>query len=163
MWQHSTLIIMSEDNEFHKIEAHEFMNFHCTLWRNGKPIQDSVASHGRWLCQGKVLVWLFTMWNEVMLFLSELLFNLQEQVAATFVLSHWYFSSLSELNQSLQGTSVTVVSAYDKIEAKLKKKNPLLEILCDKRNYRVLPYISWLFAWIKNSSYVRNRFRINKK
>jgi hypothetical protein len=38
---------------------------------------------------------------------------------------------------------VTVFSAYDKIKAKLKK-NPLLEILCDKRTYRVLPYILWL-------------------
>jgi hypothetical protein len=31
------------------------------------------------------------------------------------------FSSLNELNLSLQGTSVTVLSAYDKIESKLKK------------------------------------------
>ena len=36
---------MSEDNEFHKIKDHEFMTFHCALWRNGKPIQDSVTSH----------------------------------------------------------------------------------------------------------------------
>lgn len=32
---------MSEDNEFHKMKVHKFMTFHCTLWRNGKPIQDS--------------------------------------------------------------------------------------------------------------------------
>jgi hypothetical protein len=35
---------------------------------------------------------------------------------------------------------VTVFSADDN---KVKKK-PLLEILCDKRTYRVLPYILWL-------------------
>jgi hypothetical protein len=49
--------------------------------------------------------------NEVILVLFELLFNLQAQVAATLVLSHGYFSSLSELNLSLQGTFVTVFSA----------------------------------------------------
>jgi hypothetical protein len=36
---------MSEDNEFHKMKAHKSMTFHCALWRNGKPIQDSVTSH----------------------------------------------------------------------------------------------------------------------
>jgi hypothetical protein len=43
VWRHSTLMIMSEDSEFCKIEAHEFITFHCALWSNGKPIQDSVT------------------------------------------------------------------------------------------------------------------------
>lgn len=35
---------MSENSEFYQIESHEFITFHCALWRNGKPVQDSVTS-----------------------------------------------------------------------------------------------------------------------
>jgi hypothetical protein len=80
----------------------------------------------RWLCRGKVVVRLFTLQNEVMLFLSEFSFDLSSRLFD----HEWLrrlsyladiFPSLNELNLSLQCTSVTVLSAYDKIEAKFKK------------------------------------------
>jgi hypothetical protein len=66
--------------------------------------------------------------NEVMLFLSEFSFDLSSRLSDPEWLQRFsyladIFPSLSELNLSLQVTSVTVLSAYDKIEAKLKKSS----------------------------------------
>lgn len=80
----------------------------------------------RWLSRGKVLVRLFTLRNEVMVFLNDSSFELSSRITDI----KWLqclayladvFSSLNELNLSLQGTSVTVISLYDKIQAKLNK------------------------------------------
>jgi len=80
----------------------------------------------RWLTSGKVLVRLFTLWNEVMSLLSEFSFNLSSRLCDRQWFQHFsyltdIFSSLNGLNVPLQGASVTVFSAYNKIEAKLKK------------------------------------------
>jgi hypothetical protein len=56
-----------------------------------------------------------------MLFLSELLTYKHKWLQRLSYLTD-NVSSLSELKLSLQGTSVTLFSAYDKIEGKLKKK-----------------------------------------
>ena len=82
----------------------------------------------RWLSRGKVLTRLFELRDEVRLFL----------INSKFVLTHYLndftwlsslayladiFNIMNILNSILQGTSVTVFSVQDKIEATIKKLN----------------------------------------
>ena len=119
-----------------------------------------------WLSRGKVLVRLFTLCNEVMLFLSEFPFNLSTRLCD----SEWLqrlsyltdiFWSLSGLNLPLPGTSVTVFSAYGKTEAKLKKKSSF-ENLVWRKITECFPTLHEFFVWIGNASFIRNLFRNNR-
>jgi hypothetical protein len=90
----------------------------------------------RWLTSGKVLVRLFTLGDEVMSLLSEFSFKLSSRLCDRQWFQHFsylidIFSSLNGLNLPLQGASVTVFSAYNKTEAKLKK-NPVFGTWCEE-------------------------------
>lgn len=82
----------------------------------------------RWLSRGKVLTRLFELRDEVRLFLInskfELTHNLNDFIwLSTLAYLADIFNVLNTLNSSLQGTSVTVFSVQDKIEATIKKLN----------------------------------------
>jgi hypothetical protein len=82
----------------------------------------------RWLSRGKVLTRLFELRDEVRLFLVTSKFELTYYLNDfTWLCSLAYFADifniLNTLNPSLQGTSVTVSSVQDKIEATIKKLN----------------------------------------
>jgi len=78
-------------------------------------------SEVRWLSRGKVLARLFELRQEVLLCVKEI----NEDYISFLVVDMWLstlaylsdvFSKLNELNPSLQGNSLTVLSAYDKIK-----------------------------------------------
>ena len=153
---------MSEDNEFHKMEAHEFMTFHCTLWRNGKPIQDSVTSHVSKMVvsgQSSGMAVHHLKWNHVISFLIIISSTSTNGCNVCFISLILFKSQWTEPITSgyICDSSFCLWQNWSKV----KKKNPLLEILCGERNCQGLPYILWLFAWIRNSSFIRNHFRIN--
>lgn len=82
----------------------------------------------RWLSRGKVLTRLLELRDEVRLFLINSKFQLTHYLNDFVWLSSLayladIFNILNTLNSSLQGTSVTVFSVQDKIEATIKKLN----------------------------------------
>jgi len=97
----------------------------------------------RWLSWGKVLARLFELRQEVVLLVKEInedyiSFLVDDMWLSTLAYLSDVFSKLNELNPSLQGNFLTVLSAYDKIKG--FERNLGLWVSCVKqRNFSPFP------------------------
>jgi len=99
------------------------------------------------------------MWNEVMLLLSELLFNLQAQVALS------YLTDTFQVSVNWTYHFRVHLWHYFLLMTKLKqswKKKSTFGNLVRRKNLPSASLHFVAFAWIRNFSFVRNCFRINR-